>query len=76
MSNQFGNFFAIIYIVSYGNCSTVVPPYHDAVAEWLERLGYAAESRRKVVSSRLGFAMRRLKTLSVNPAVNWHLFSN
>ena len=43
--------------------------------EWLERLNYGAESHRKVVSSRLGFAMRRLrKTLSVNPAVNGYLF--
>ena len=43
--------------------------------EWLERLDYGAESHRKVVSSRLGFAMRRLrKTLSVNPAVNVYLF--
>ena len=29
--------------------------------EWLERrLGYDVETRRKVVSSRLGFALRRL----------------
>ena len=26
--------------------------------EWLEQLDYGAESRRKVMSSRLGFAMR------------------
>ena len=32
-----------------------------AVVEWLERPGYGAESRRKVVTSRLGFAMRRLE---------------
>ena len=45
------------------------------VVEWLERLDYGAESRRKVVSSGLGFAMRRLKeTLSVNPAVNGYFF--
>ena len=31
-----------------------------AVVEWLERLDYGAERRCKVVSSRLGFAMRRL----------------
>ena len=31
------------------------------VVEWLEQLGYGAESRRKVVSSRLGFAMRKLE---------------
>ena len=29
--------------------------------EWLERIGYGAESSRKVVSSRLGFAIRRLE---------------
>ena len=31
------------------------------VFDWLERLDYGAESRRKVVSSRLGFAMRQLE---------------
>ena len=30
-----------------------------AVVEWLEWLGYGAESRRKVMSSRLGFAVQR-----------------
>ena len=39
------------------------------VVEWLERDDYGAESRRKVVSSRLDFAMRRLEN-SVSPAVN------
>ena len=34
------------------------------------RVGYGAESRRKVLSSRLGSAMRPLETLSVDPAVN------
>ena len=29
--------------------------------EWLERLGYGAKSRRKVVSSKLGFDMRQLE---------------
>ena len=33
----------------------------DAVVEWLETLGYGAESRRKVVRSKLGFAIRRLE---------------
>ena len=28
-----------------------------AVVDWLERLNYGAESRQKVVSSRLGFAI-------------------
>ena len=37
--------------------------------------GYGAESRRKVVSSRFGFAMRRLEN-SVNPAAKWASFSN
>ena len=32
-----------------------------AVVEWLERLDYGAESRRKIMSSRLGFAIRRLE---------------
>ena len=40
-----------------------------AVVEWLERRGYGAESRRKVVSSRLGFAIRLLENF-VSPAVN------
>ena len=31
------------------------------MGECLERFDYGAESRRKVVSSRLGFAMRRLE---------------
>ena len=31
------------------------------MVEWLERLDYGTESRRKVVSSRLGFALRRLE---------------
>ena len=43
------------------------------MVEWLERLDCGAESRRKVVSLRLGFAMRRLENL-VNPAVNRYLF--
>ena len=32
-----------------------------AVVEWLEQLDYGTESRRKVVSSRLGFTMLRLE---------------
>ena len=31
------------------------------MVEWLERHDYGAGSRRKVVRSRLGFAMRRLE---------------
>ena len=44
-----------------------------AMVDWLEWLGYDAESCCKVVSSRLGFAMRQLEN-SVNPAVNGYLF--
>ena len=47
-----------------------------AVVEWLERLGYGAESRRKVVSSRLGFAMRRLENSICQPSSKWEPFSN
>ena len=51
--------------------------YHrGAVVEWLVRLGYGAESRRKVVSSRLGFAMRRLKNSLCQPSSKWVPFSN
>ena len=42
---------------------------------WLEQLGYGAKSRFKIVSSRLGFAMRRLEN-SFIPAVNGYLFQN
>ena len=44
------------------------------MVEWLEHLDYGAESRRKVVSSRLSFAVRRLEN-SVDPAVNGYLYS-
>ena len=38
------------------------------MVEWLERLDYGAESRREVVSSRLGFAMRQLEhSLAIYP---------
>ena len=45
-----------------------------AMVEWSEQLGYGAESRRKVVSLRLGFPCDDWKTLCVNPAVNGYLF--
>ena len=45
----------------------------NVVVEWLELLDYGAESPRKVMSSRLGFAMQQLEN-SVNPAVNGYLF--
>ena len=47
-----------------------------AVVEGLEQLDYSAESRRKVVSSRLGFAMRRIENSLCRPSSEWILFSN
>ena len=38
------------------------------MVEWLERLSYGAESRRKVGSSRLGLAMRRLEKSPYQPS--------
>ena len=53
----------------------------NVVIEWLERLGYGAESRRKVVSSRLGFAIRWLEnSLSAHQyrknSKNWDTWNN
>ena len=39
--------------------------------EWLEQLDYGAGSRRKVVISRLGFAMRRLENSLCPPSSKW-----
>ena len=39
------------------------------MVDWLETLGYDAESRREVVRSRPGFAIRQ-EEHSVNPALN------
>ena len=47
-----------------------------AVVELLERRGYSAESRRKVVSSRLGFAIRLLENFLCQPSSKWVTFSN
>ena len=44
------------------------------MVEWLERLDYPAESRRKVVSSRLGFAI--LENSLCQPSSEWVPFSN
>ena len=45
------------------------------MVKWSEQLSCGAESRHKVVSSRLGFAMRRLQnSLCEDPAVNGYLF--
>ena len=47
-----------------------------AVVEWLERCGYGAESRRKVVSSRLGFAIRLWENFFCQPSSKWVTFAN
>ena len=47
-----------------------------AVVEWSEQLDYGTESRRKVVSSRQGFAMRRLENSLCRPSSEWVPFSN
>ena len=46
------------------------------MGEWLERLGYDAECRRKVVSSRLDFVMRRLENSRCQPSSKWVPFLN
>ena len=50
------------------------PLLRGVVVELSERLDYGAESRRKVVSSRLGSPCDDWKTLSVDPAVNGYFF--
>ena len=47
-----------------------------AVVERLERRGYSTDSRRKVVSSRLGFAIRLRKNFLGQPSSKWVTFSN
>ena len=48
------------------------------MVEWLQRLNYSAESSCKVVSSRLGFAIRLLKNSLSQPNSKWvpKAFSN
>ena len=46
------------------------------MVEWLEWLGYDGESRRKDVSSRLGFAMPRLENSLCQPGSKLVSFSN
>ena len=41
------------------------------MVEWLERFDYGIESCRKVVSLRLGFAMRRLENSRCQPSSEW-----
>ena len=45
-----------------------------AVAEWLERLGYGAKSRRKVPVRGWASPSDDWKTLSVNQTVNGYIF--
>ena len=46
------------------------------MVEWLEQLDYGAESCLKVVSSRLGFAVRRLENSLCQSSSEWVPFSN
>ena len=48
----------------------------SAVVEWLECLSYGAESRRNVVSSKLGFAMRQLENFVCQPNSKCESFLN
>ena len=45
--------------------------WRGAVVEWYEQLDYGAESRRKVVGLRPGFAMRRLENCLCQPSNVW-----
>ena len=45
-----------------------------AMVEWLEQLGYSAESHRKMGDQSLALPCGDWKTLSVIPAVNGYLF--
>ena len=60
----------ILFIKIYQYCHV-----RGAVAEWLETLGYEAESCQKVVRLCSGFSTPSddWKTLSVNPTVNGYL---
>ena len=46
------------------------------MGELLEQLDYSAESRRKVVSWRLGFTMLGLENSLCRPSTKWVPFSN
>ena len=46
------------------------------MVEWLEQLGVGAGSCLTVVSSRLGFAMRRIEHSLCQPSGKWVPFSN
>ena len=46
------------------------------MVDWLERLNYGAESRRKACVRGWASPCDDWKTLSVNQAVNWYLFHN
>ena len=58
-----------------GACSALIScSQRGAVVEWLERLGYDTESRRRVV--RLGFAIRRLENSLSRPSSKCVPFSS
>ena len=63
----------LIYIIYSDTAVPIFRAQHidsqrGAVVEWLERLGYGEESRRQVVSSRLGSSMRRLQNSLCQPS--------
>ena len=59
-----------------GIAKWVCLPKRGAVVERLVWLDYDAESRRKVVSSSLGFAIPQLKNSLCQPSSEWVPFSN
>lgn len=54
--------------------NVLLPHEKGAIVEWLKTLGCGAESRRKVVTTRLGFAIRQLE--NCQPSRKWISFSN
>ena len=64
------------YIVYARNFSYFIVYVHCTVVEWLESLGYGAESRQKVGVRGWASPCDDRKTLFVNPVVNGYYFSN
>ena len=68
--------FSEMHFVGTKSVYVLLCSQRGVVVEWLETLGYGAESRRKGVRSspRFPHPSDDWKTLSVNPAVNGYLF--
>ena len=69
-------FLSLVYFQISGTSMLEINLERSAVVEWLERPSYGAESRIKVVSSSLGFAMRRLENSLCQPSSKWTPFTN